>query len=164
MNDLPASAEKVARALRAAGIEPAIIRMDRSTRTAADAARACGCSPAQIVKSLVFQGRKTGAPVLVLVSGVNTVDLAVAAGQIGEDLRRADADTVRAVTGFAIGGIPPLGHATPMRPWMDRELLQFDQVWAAAGTPDCVFSVDPARLAESTGARMLTVGQSASIL
>jgi prolyl-tRNA editing enzyme YbaK/EbsC (Cys-tRNA(Pro) deacylase) len=121
------------------------------TRTAADAARAIGCDVAQIVKSLVFV--IDGNPVLALVSGANRVDerqLTSAAG--GARIERADADTVRAATGFPIGGVPPFGHPRQLSTYIDPELLGFDVVWAAAGTPRHVFPADPAWLASVTAA------------
>ncbi|CAN5464775.1 hypothetical protein BH10PSE7_BH10PSE7_43300 [soil metagenome] len=126
--------------------------MPASTRTADDAAKACGCSVGQIVKSLVFRGRDTGKPYLLLISGANRVDEKAAAAILGEGLVRPDADYVRAVTGFAIGGIPPLGFATPLDTVIDRDLLAFGHVWAAAGTPHCVMRLDPRALKEAANA------------
>ena len=157
MTELPASAQKVVRALDQAGLEATVVRMPSSTRTAEDAADACRCTISQIVKSLVFQGKTTGSAVLVLVSGTNRVNEKAIEGEIGEALRRPNADYVREMTGFAIGGIPPLGHATPLKTWFDADLLKHDVVWASAGTPDCVFSADPARLAAATGASVIRV-------
>ncbi len=131
--------------------------MSESTRTAGDAAAACGCQVGQIVKSLIFRGAETACPYLLLVSGSNRVNETGAASAIGEALVRPDADYVRTVTGYAIGGIPPLGHATPLRTFMDTDLLAYDRVWAAAGTPRCVFPVDPRRLASVTDARLISV-------
>jgi prolyl-tRNA editing enzyme YbaK/EbsC (Cys-tRNA(Pro) deacylase) len=158
MTDLPPSALRVADAVRAAGLGDAtVVEMAESTRTAAEAAAACGCDVAQIVKSLVFRGRESGRPYLLLVSGRNRVDEAGVAGVIGEGLERPDADYVREVTGFAVGGVPPLGHARPMTVYIDQDLLQFETVWAAAGTPRCVFAVSPERLASAVGATLLKV-------
>ena len=127
--------------------------MPDSTRTAEDAAKACGCAVAQIVKSLVFLGAETGKACLLLVSGVNRVDEQGMTAVLGETLKRPDGRAVREITGFAIGGIPPLGHPVAMPTVIDEKLLEFDTVWAAAGTPRCVFSVDPKALAEAIGAR-----------
>lgn len=157
MNELPQSAQKVAQALQSAALDVSIVQMPSSTRTAEDAANACQCHPSQIVKSLVFQGKTTKSPLLLLVSGTNRVNVKGVTGSIGEALSRPDADFVRTVTGFAIGGIPPLGHATHLKTYFDRDLLQYDVVWAAAGTPDCVFSVDPTRLAEAANAEIIDV-------
>jgi len=153
MTDLPASAKRVADAAGAAGLAITIVEMPDSTRTAAEAAAACGCTPAQIVKSLVFAGATSGKPYLLLVSGENRVDEDGMAAFLGEPLARPNGRAVRDITGYAIGGIPPLGHTTPIPTVIDERLLDFDTVWAAAGTPRCVFSVDPARLAAATGAR-----------
>ena len=153
MTSLPDSARRVADAASAAGIEIAVVEMPDSTRTAEDAAAACGCDVAQIVKSLVFVGADTGRPYLLLVSGVNRVDEAGIADLLGEPLKRPDGRTVRDLTGYAIGGIPPIGHSGEIPTVIDEKLLGFDTVWAAAGTPRCVFSVDPAALRDAAGAR-----------
>jgi prolyl-tRNA editing enzyme YbaK/EbsC (Cys-tRNA(Pro) deacylase) len=149
---LPASAQRVQDAARSAGLDVAVVEMADSTRTAEDAAAACGCEVAQIVKSLVFRGAESGKPFLMLVSGSNRLNEKGVAGALGEKLKRPDADYVREVTGFAIGGIPPLGHASPMQVFIDEDLLRFERVWAAAGTPRAVFEVEPKRLADAAGA------------
>lgn len=131
--------------------------MPASTRTAAEAAAACGCAPDQIVKSLVFRGADSGRLHLLLVAGGNRVDPDRAARAAGEPLGRADPAEVRARTGFAIGGVAPIGHAEPLPVLMDPRLLDFPTVWAAAGAPDAVFAVDPARLREATGARVAPI-------
>lgn len=133
--------------------------MDASTRTAEDAARACGCAVGQIVKSLIFRGRDSGALVLLLVAGDNRVDAGLAARAAGEPLDRADAGEVRARTGFAIGGVAPIGHLEAPRILMDRDLLAHDIVWAAAGAPDAVFSVAPADLARATAAETAVLAE-----
>jgi prolyl-tRNA editing enzyme YbaK/EbsC (Cys-tRNA(Pro) deacylase) len=153
MTDLPDSAKRVAAAAEAADLEITIIEMPESTRTAQDAAAACGCAVAQIIKSLVFLGAETDKPYLLLVSGVNRVDEQGMAAVLGEPLKRPDGRSVREITGYAIGGIPPLGHPVPMPTVIDEKLLEFDTVWAAAGTPRCVFSVDPKGLAAATNAQ-----------
>lgn len=133
------------------GLEPEVKTFPEGTRTAQDAADALGCELGQIVKSLIFQADDE--VVLVLTSGVNRVDEAKVAPLFGvERLGRADADAVRAATGFAIGGIPPCGHLSPLRAVVDRDLLTWDTVWAAAGAPDAVFELTPAKLVEVTGA------------
>jgi len=159
VTELPQSAAKVAQALHKAGLDVSIVQMPASTRTAEDAAKACQCTPSQIVKSLVFQGKTTQSPLLFLVSGSNRVDVKLVAGPVGETLKRPDADYVRAMTGFAIGGIPPIGHATPLRTFVDEDLLKFDTVWAAAGTPNCVFSVNPTSLSDACRASVIRVCQ-----
>jgi len=129
--------------------------MDQSTRTAEEAARACGCDVAQIVKSLVFRGKESKSFYLLLISGKNRVNEAQVSAMIGEKLERPDADAVRTVTGFAIGGIPPLGHATPLPTFFDPDLMAYDNIWAAAGTPLSVFSTTPQALLIATGAKLL---------
>ena len=162
MAGLPESARRVAAAAQELGLAIEIREMAASTRTAEDAAAACGCAVAQIVKSLVFRGADSGRPVLLLVSGSNRVDEAAVAAVLGERLARPDAAFVREATGYAIGGIPPLGHAMPLPTFLDEDLLAYDVVWAAAGTPRCVFPVDPKRLATAVGARTIRVTASRS--
>lgn len=157
MTTLPAAALRVQAAAEALGLAIAVRLMPDSTRTAAEAAEACGCAVGQIVKSLIFQGKDTGRPLLLLVSGANRVNEKGVVVTIGEQLVRPDADFARGVTGFAIGGIPPLGHATPLATWIDEDLLQYGTVWAAAGTPNAVFSVDPGRLRDAVGAVVIRV-------
>jgi prolyl-tRNA editing enzyme YbaK/EbsC (Cys-tRNA(Pro) deacylase) len=128
-------------------------RFPDGTRTAADAAAAVGCDVDQIVKSLVFVVDQ--APVLALTAGGNRVDTGRLAGVLdGSSARKADADEVRAATGYAIGGTPPFGHPSPVPTLVDPRLLEFDEVWAAAGTPTDVFAIAPDRLVELTGARV----------
>jgi prolyl-tRNA editing enzyme YbaK/EbsC (Cys-tRNA(Pro) deacylase) len=146
------SVKRVERAAADLGLEITVRRMGESTRTAEEAAAACGCEVARIVKSLIFAGETSGDLILLLVSGVNQVDLARAAEAVGEPLTRADANDVRARTGFAIGGVSPIGHLTAPKIWMDETLLGFATVWAAAGAPDAVFEIGPARLRAVTGA------------
>jgi prolyl-tRNA editing enzyme YbaK/EbsC (Cys-tRNA(Pro) deacylase) len=126
--------------------------LDDSTRTAPEAAAAVGCELGAIVKSLVFRGADTGEAVLALVSGDNRADEARISARVGETVLRADADFVRAATGYAIGGVPPVGHPAPLRTVVDEDLLRFAVVWAAAGTPRAVFPIDPAQLAAAIGA------------
>lgn len=150
-----ASIERVARAAEAAGLDIDIRLMPESTRTAEEAARACGCSVSQIVKSLVFQRVDTRALVLLLIAGDRMADLALVAPVVGAPLERADPKRVRSETGFAIGGVAPLGHLTSLPVFMDASLLTHAAVWAAAGAPYAVFRVDPARLLEATSATLL---------
>jgi prolyl-tRNA editing enzyme YbaK/EbsC (Cys-tRNA(Pro) deacylase) len=154
---LPASARKVQDAGAALGLAIAVREMAQSTRTAREAAAACGVAVGQIVKSLVFLGGVSGKPYLLLVSGDNRVDEKGVAAHLGEKLKRPGADAVRALTGYAIGGIPPFGHDTPLATYMDRDLLRYDAVWAAAGTPQAVFSVEPTKLRDATGATVIDV-------
>jgi prolyl-tRNA editing enzyme YbaK/EbsC (Cys-tRNA(Pro) deacylase) len=127
--------------------------LDASARTAPDAAAAVGCELGAIVKSLVFRGERSGDAVLVLVSGDNRADEGRVEAAVGEPVGRADADFVRAATGYAIGGVPPVGHPSPLRTLVDEDLLRFDVVWAAAGTPRAVFPVAPSDLARAAGVR-----------
>jgi prolyl-tRNA editing enzyme YbaK/EbsC (Cys-tRNA(Pro) deacylase) len=154
---LPASALKVQAAAERLGLVVTVREMAASTRTAEEAAAACGVTVSQIVKSLIFVGATTGRPYLLLVSGSNRVDEAAAATTLGEPLKRPGGAEVRALTGFAIGGIPPFGHDQPIATHMDADLLRYDVVWAAAGTPRAVFAVDPTRLREATGATVIAV-------
>jgi prolyl-tRNA editing enzyme YbaK/EbsC (Cys-tRNA(Pro) deacylase) len=158
VTELPRSARRVAEALRAVGLPAEVVVLDDSTRTAVEAAAAVGCSLGAIVKSLVFRGASSGDVVLVLVAGDNRADEAAVAAVVGEGVERADADFVRSVTGFAIGGIPPVGLAGPVRTVMDEDLLRFGEVWAAAGTPRAVFPVAPAELARAIGVEPVRVG------
>lgn len=151
------SVERVRAAAMAAGLDINIVEMPGSTRTAEDAAKACGCTVGEIVKSLIFRGKASGQPVLLLVSGTNRVDESVVAETIGEKLGRADADWVRETTGFAIGGVSPLGHTAPVRTFMDRDLMTYQQVWAAAGSPRSVFAVAPDALVQATGADIIAM-------
>ena len=157
---LSSSSERVVEAARAAGLEIEVREFPEGTRTAEDAARAIGVSVGQIVKSLVFA--TDGRPVLCLVSGLNRVDgarLAVITG--ASDVRRASADDVERATGFAIGGVPPLGHAHPLPVYCDRDLLAFDTVWAAAGTPRAVFSAEPQALVKACRATVADLKEEA---
>lgn len=151
------SVERVRAAAIAAGLDIEIVEMPGSTRTAEDAAAACGCSVGEIVKSLVFRGTTSDEPVLLLVSGANRVDERAVAATIGEKLGRADADWVRLVTGFAIGGVSPLGHTAPVRTFMDQDLLGYARVWAAAGSPRSVFAVTPDALKAATSAEIIAM-------
>lgn len=155
--DLGGSAARVQAAARDLGLAIRVVEMPASTRTAEEAAAACGCDVAAIVKSLVFKGASSGRPLLLLVSGANRVDEAVVGAAIGEALARMPGKEVRAVTGFAIGGIPPLGHAAALDVYIDPDLLAHPRVWAAAGTPHTVFEVEPRALATAIGARLLAM-------
>ena len=136
--------------LAESGIGVAVKRFPEGTRTAVDAAKAVGCEVEQIVKSLVFVAG--GRPVVALVSGGNRLDEARLAAVAGEPVTKADAQTARAATGYAIGGVPPFGHATDVAVYMDRDLMGHGVVWAAAGRPDSVFEISPERLRELSAA------------
>ncbi len=151
------STDRVQAAAEAAGLTLDIRRMPQTTRTAEEAAAACGTTVGQIVKSLVFRKAESGEPVLLLVSGANRVDQSAVRSSIGEALERMDADAVRKLTGFAIGGVAPLGSLTPLATFMDADLMRFETVWAAAGAPDAVFEAEPEALAEAAGAKVIAV-------
>ena len=156
---LKGSAKRVQEVLAARGFDFAVREFPAGTRTAAEAATAIGCEVAQIAKSLVFRARETDRPVLVIASGANRVDEKAVAALIGEKIGRADADFVRAKTGFAIGGVPPLGHDTTPVTLIDRDLLALDEIWAAAGTPNAVFPLTPADLVALTGGQVADIKQ-----
>lgn len=151
-----ANVARVVAAAAKAGLAIQVERFPEGTRTAADAARAVGCDVAQIVKSLVFMA--DGNPVLALLSGADRLDPARLAAAMGATaVRRADGDEVRAATGFAIGGVPPIGHVGSLTVLIDERLLSHDVVWAAAGLPDAVFSVSPIALQAAAGARLASL-------
>lgn len=154
---LPASARRVQQALAGLGSEAKVREMPASTRTAAEAAAACGCAEGAIVKSLIFKGADSGRGILVLTSGANRVHEGRLGRALGEKLGRADADFVRAATAYAIGGVPPVGHATALRVVMDRDLFDHPEIWAAAGTPRAVFRATADELKRLTGAEVLQV-------
>lgn len=148
------SVARVEAAARALGLPIEVVEMPASTRTAAEAAAACGCDPDQIVKSLIFE-TEAGGLALLLIAGGEQANLDAAADVVGARLRRADPRRVREETGFAIGGVAPIGHLAPVPVWHSRRLLAFDRVWAAAGAPNAVFAVDPAALIAAIGAKPL---------
>jgi prolyl-tRNA editing enzyme YbaK/EbsC (Cys-tRNA(Pro) deacylase) len=144
---------RVLAAAAGAGLQVEVQRFPEGTRTAADAARAVGCDVAQIVKSLVFIA--DGEPILALLSGADRLDTELLASAMdAAAVRRANGDEARAATGFAIGGVPPIGHARPLTVLMDQRLLAHEVVWAAAGLPDAVFSASPRALQAAAGARV----------
>ena len=145
-SNLSASAQKVQDALAARGLALTVVELPQSTRTAAEAALAVGCAVGQIVKSIIFRAAKSNRPVLVITSGANRVSEKAVAALLGEPLARADADFVRARTGFVIGGVPPIGHVEPPVTFIDEDLLAYAEIWAAAGTPNAVFRLTPTDL------------------
>jgi len=144
--DLSPAARRVQTALRGAGLELQVRELPASTRTAAEAAAAVGCTVAQIVKSLVFRTVSSNEAVLVLASGGNRVDEARVGAHLGEPIEKANAEFVRQCTGFSIGGVPPVGHPAPLRTLVDEDLFALTELWAAAGTPHAVFRLTPADL------------------
>lgn len=154
---LSPSAQKVQDVLTSLGFDCHVIEFAESTRTAQEAAERAGCALGQITKSLIFKGKTSHKPILVLTSGANRVDEKRISEYAGEAIGRADADFVRAVTGFAIGGVPPLGHAQKMETYLDEDLLQYATIWAAAGTPNAIFELMPDDLKKMTGGKVVRV-------
>ncbi|MGQ9825345.1 MAG: YbaK/EbsC family protein [Desulfotomaculales bacterium] len=155
--ELTPSARRVQDFLETLGMARSVREFPQTTRSAADAARAIGCRVEQIAKSLVFRGKYTKKPVLVITSGANRVNEEKAAGFAGEPLEKADAAFVREKTGFAIGGVPPVGHHEQLLTFIDEDLLREEEIWAAAGTPNAVFPLTPAELVKITGGRIVTI-------
>jgi prolyl-tRNA editing enzyme YbaK/EbsC (Cys-tRNA(Pro) deacylase) len=155
--ELSASAQKVQQSLVAKGMNLEVVELPGSTRTASEAAQAVGCEVAQIAKSLVFKAKKSKRPVLVIASGSNRVDEKKVKALLGEAIGKAGADFVRETTGFAIGGVPPLGHLNPLPTFIDRDLLAYDTIWAAAGTPHALFALKPRDLITITGGEVADV-------
>lgn len=145
--------------LESRGLGHEVVVLGSSARTAAEAADALGCGVGQIAKSLVFRSGETGRSVLVVAEGTNRVDEKKVSALIGEPIEKADAAFVREKTGYAIGGVPPLGHAESPVALVDRDLLRHGEVWAAAGHPNAVFRLDPKDLPELTGGRVADVGR-----
>ena len=145
--------ERVRAALDALSLDCEIVTLPDSTRTAAEAAAAVGCSVGEIAKSLVFRAGERA--VVAIMSGDHRLDTAKLGNVLGEKVGRADADFVRAATGFAIGGVPPLGHATPVPVFMDTGLFRFERIWAAAGSPFSVFAIEPVCLRDAGGSTVV---------
>ncbi len=144
------ASRRIQKALDGFGVGLAVKEFPASTRTAADAAATIGCTVSQIAKSLIFRGKSSGQPVLVIASGANRVDEKKVKAVLGEAIGKADADFVREKTGFSIGGVPPVGHVVPPRVLIDRDLMALDEIWAAAGTPFAVFRLEPEILVQIT--------------
>jgi len=157
MPTLSSSAQKFQDQLKSLGYDYTVIEHAESTRTAQEAADRAGCELGQIVKSLIFRGKDSGKPILVLTSGANRVDEKRISEYAGETIGRADADFVRAVTGFAIGGVPPLGHIQKLETYFDEDFLQYESIWAAAGTPNAIFEVKTSDLQKMTDAKIARV-------
>lgn len=151
---LPPSAQRVQDALNAAGVDCRVVELAASTRTAAEAASAVGCEVAQIVKSLIFRGKQSNRPLLVLASGANRVDEKKLRALLGEKVSKPDAAFVREQTGFAIGGVPPVGHSQPLETLIDGDLMGHQRLWAAAGTPNALFAIAPHELERLTAGRV----------
>lgn len=157
---LKAAAQRVQDALAAKGLALEVRQFPASTRSAAEAAAAIGCDVAQIAKSLIFRTVESDRPVLVIASGANRVDEAKVSALIGQEIGRADAAFVRRTTGYAIGGVPPVGHDTPAIVVLDADLLRLEEIWAAAGTPNAVFRLTPDDLVTLTEGRVAEVSSS----
>ena len=154
---LSSSAQRVQEALKALGLSLEVVELPQSTRTAAEAAAAIGCSVEQIVKSLVFKGKRSQKPILVVASGSNRVNEKIVAQIIGEPIERADPGFVRAHTGYVIGGVPPVGHLERIDTLIDEDLLRYPEIWAAAGNPNAVFRLGPEELKRMTGGRVMPI-------
>lgn len=151
------SAQKIQDLLTSLGYNFTVIEHVESTRTAQEAADRAGCELGQIVKSLIFKGKQSGKPILVLTSGANRVDEKRIREYAGEGIGKADADFVRAVTGFAIGGVPPLGHIQKMETYIDEDFIQYQTIWAAAGTPNAIFELPADVLQKITDGKIARV-------
>jgi len=134
-----------------------VVELPASTRTSAEAAQAVGCQIGQIAKSLIFKTCETQRPILVIASGANRVDELKIGARLGEPIGKADAEFVRSRTGFVIGGVPPIGHIEVIKTFIDEDLLAFEQIWAAAGTPHAVFPLKPADLVKITNGEVIQV-------
>ncbi len=157
MSELKPAAQRVQAALEQLGVVCRVVSLPASTRTAAEAAATLGYTVGQIAKSLVFCTTATATPILVIASGANRVDEQRLGSLVGEPLGKADAAFVRAQTGYAIGGVPPVGHPQPLRTFIDADLMQYDTIWAAAGTPNSVFALTPGDLVRMTGGEVVAV-------
>ena len=154
---LKPSALKVQQAVQTLGFDFTVVEFSETTRTSADAAAAIGCTVAQIAKTLVFKAKNTDRAILVIASGANRVNEKAIKIVLGEKIGRADTDFVREKTGFAIGGIPPIGHTHKLVTYIDEDLLELEEIWAAAGTPTAVFKLTPQELVEMTGGEVIRV-------
>ncbi len=148
---------RVRQALQGFGLACEIKEFDASTRTSADAAAAIGCDVAQIAKSVIFRAKGSSLAVLVVASGINRVDEKKIEAALGQKIGKADADFVRDQTGFAIGGVAPIGHTGHVRVFIDRDLRQYAEIWAAAGSPHAVFRLTPAELERITGGQVADI-------
>ena len=155
--DLSASAQRVQTELESRGMDCQVIEMSQTTRSAADAAKAVGCTVGQIAKSLVFKRMESDRAVLVITSGANRVDEKRLGELASESIDMADPDFVRDQTGFAIGGVPPLGHVHPLEVFIDEDLMRYSEIWAAAGTPRAVFKLTPDQLLQITDGKVVKV-------
>ncbi|MBM4307903.1 MAG: YbaK/EbsC family protein [Deltaproteobacteria bacterium] len=156
-NALSPSVQKVQDALKALGLPNDVMELQSTTRTSAEAAQAVGCSVGQIAKSIVFRAIQTDQPILVIASGSNRVNEKRIESFISQPLGKADADYVRKHTGFVIGGVPPIGHLEKIEIFIDEDLLTYQEIWAAAGSPHAVFKLTPSDLLKMTGGRVVSI-------
>jgi len=156
-SNLKKSAERVQTVLNEFGYELNVVEFSDSTRTAQEAANAIGCTVGQIAKSLIFKGKSSQKHILIIASGTNRVNEKLVKEYIGEKLEKADAEFVLEHTGFVIGGIPPVGHIKPITTFIDEDLMQYSEIWAAAGTPNAVFKLTPQILVEITKGSIIKV-------
>ncbi len=156
-NSLSPSVQKVQDALKALGFSNEVMELQSTTRTSAEAAQTVGCQVGQIAKSIIFRRKQTDRPILVMTSGSNRVNEKRIEELIFERLGKADADYVRKYTGFAIGGVPPVGYLEKLDIFIDEDLLQYEEIWAAAGSPNAVFKLTPSDLIKMTGGRVVSI-------
>jgi prolyl-tRNA editing enzyme YbaK/EbsC (Cys-tRNA(Pro) deacylase) len=156
-NTLSPSVQKVQDALKALGLPNNVMELQSTTRTSAEAAQAVGCSVGQIAKSIVFRAVQTDKPILVIASGSNRVNEKRIESFISQPIGKADADYVRKHTGFVIGGVPPIGHLEKIEIFIDEDLLAYQEIWAAAGSPYAVFKLTPSDLVKMTGGRVVSI-------
>lgn len=154
---LSKSSQVVQDALSVKGVPIEVLELPANTHTAQAAADVIGCEVKDIVKSLIFRGKESGVPILILASGINRVNESKIRNHLGEEIERADPHFVREVTGFAIGGIPPLGHKRSLRTFIDEDLLDCEIIWAAGGTPNTIFAVKAQRLPDLTGGTIISI-------
>ena len=156
-DNLRPAARKVQAALKSLGLACRVIELQDTTRSAVEAADAVGCEVGQIVKSLVFMGRHSRKPILVVASGANRVNETRLAKIIAEPVKMPNADFVKQKTGYVIGGVPPLGHREKLETYIDEDLMNFDEIWAAAGTPNALFKLTPQELQVMTRGKVVPI-------
>ncbi|MEK7439528.1 MAG: YbaK/EbsC family protein [Chloroflexota bacterium] len=157
MTQLSPSAQKVQDTLQSLGFNLQVIEFEQTTRTSVEAAQAVGCEVGQIAKSLIFKGKQSGKAILIIASGANRVDEKKIKSILGEKVEKPDADFVREQTGFVIGGVPPVGHTQKLETLIDEDLLKFEVIWGAAGTPNAVFKLTPQELVKMTGGKIANI-------
>jgi prolyl-tRNA editing enzyme YbaK/EbsC (Cys-tRNA(Pro) deacylase) len=157
MNDLSKSALSVQKALAEFDLDLNVVELTSSTRTAQDAANSIGCSVEQIIKSLIFKTQNTSEPILILASGPTRVNEKLIESIIGQKIEKPNAEYVKEITGFAIGGIPPVGHKNKIKTFIDEDLMKYEELWAAAGTPFAVFNINPKNLLKITDGILIKI-------